>query len=108
MTDNDADCDLIGVQRTFIGPSDVEGYGLFVGEDVSLSRVYVGEYRGELVNENEAVERSLLYQAEGRSFLFDLTKCGIVDGLRLGNKVSNSISGSLFLRAKETWWCSLP
>lgn len=29
---------------------------------------------------------SLLYQTRNRSFLFDLTKIGIVDGLRIGNK----------------------
>ena len=76
----------------------------------------MGEYRGELINENEAQERrwaphtfqlritlrgkahdvsftnarphSLLYQTRQRSFLFDLTKLGVVDGMRLGNKVS--------------------
>ena len=31
---------------------------------------------------------SLLYQTRQRSFLFDLTKLGVVDGMRLGNKVS--------------------
>ena len=76
------------VIRTFIGPSDLEGYGLFVGEDASLARVYIGEYRGELTNEDEAVERATLYGVTGRSYLFDVTKCGVVDGLRLGNKVS--------------------
>ena len=44
-------------QRTFVAASDLEGYGLFVGEDCTANRVYVGEYRGELVNENEAQER---------------------------------------------------
>lgn len=78
------------MQRTFIGPSDLEGYGLFVGEDVQLSRIYIGEYRGELINEHEAQMRSLLYQTRARSFLFDVTQLGIVDGLRLGNKVGSA------------------
>lgn len=30
---------------------------------------------------------SLLYQGRDRSFLFDLTRSGIVDGIRLGNKM---------------------
>lgn len=72
--------------RTFIAPSELEGYGLYVGEDTNQARIYLGEYKGELINENEAVMRSLLYQSRGRSFLFDLTKLGIVDGIRLGNK----------------------
>lgn len=72
--------------RTFVAASDLEGYGLFVGEDFNLSRILIGEYRGELCNEHEAQMRSLLYQTRQRSFLFDLTKLGVIDGLRLGNK----------------------
>lgn len=45
------------IQRTFIATSELEGYGLFVGEDTNQIRVYLGEYKGELINENEAVMR---------------------------------------------------
>lgn len=44
-------------QRTFVAASDLEGYGLFVGEDYHLSRILIGEYRGELCNEHEAQMR---------------------------------------------------
>lgn len=42
-----------------------------------------------------SVSRSLLYQTRQRSFLFDLTKLSVVDGLRLGNKVSPSPGSGL-------------
>ncbi|KAK9900044.1 SET domain-containing protein [Cystobasidium minutum MCA 4210] len=88
---DDKKCRLMSLQddraiRTFISTSELEGYGLFIGEDTNQTRVYLGEYKGELINENEATMRSLLYQTRGRSFLFDLNKLGVVDGIRLGNK----------------------
>ena len=36
--------------------------------------------------------RSLLYNVRSRSFLFDITKLGVVDGLRLGDKVRFAMS----------------
>lgn len=75
-----------------MGPSDLEGYGLFAGEDVSAQNVHIGEYKGEVINEHEASMRGLLYGVRSRSFLFDLTRLGVVDGLRLGDKVCGAAS----------------
>ena len=33
------------------------------------------------------IQSSVIYQTRQRSFLFDVTKLGIIDGIRLGNKV---------------------
>lgn len=41
-------------QRTFIAASELEGWGLFVGEDAHLAKIYIGDYRGEVVNEHTA------------------------------------------------------
>jgi len=41
-------------QRTFIGNSDLEGWGLFIGEEANLPKLYIGDYRGEVINEHEA------------------------------------------------------
>ena len=60
-------------KRTFLGNSQVAGYGLFMGETVKTGE-YLGEYTGEIVSTDEADRRGRIYDKRGLSYLFDLNK----------------------------------
>lgn len=60
-------------KRTLLGISEVEGYGLFMGEGVK-AREYLGEYVGELISAAEAERRGAIYDLQGLSYLFSVNK----------------------------------
>ncbi|KAI9825846.1 MAG: hypothetical protein M1832_000787 [Thelocarpon impressellum] len=72
-------------KRTFLGHSQVAGYGLFMGEAVRAGE-YLGEYTGEVVSSDEANRRGRIYDKRGLSYLFDLNKAQVIDATRAGNK----------------------
>lgn len=56
-------------KRTLLGISEVEGYGLFMGEAVKAKQ-YLGEYVGELISAAEAERRGAIYDLQQLSYLF--------------------------------------
>ncbi|KAI5809847.1 hypothetical protein DFH27DRAFT_461038, partial [Peziza echinospora] len=72
-------------RRTLLGVSGVSGLGLFIGENVKKF-TFLGEYKGEIVTNDEAERRGKLYDKRGVSFLFNLNKTSVIDATRAGNK----------------------
>lgn len=60
-------------RRTLLGVSGVSGLGLFIGENVKKD-AFLGEYKGEIVSNEEAERRGKLYDKRGVSFLFNLNR----------------------------------
>ncbi|KAK9466885.1 hypothetical protein V1512DRAFT_207367 [Lipomyces arxii] len=73
-------------KRVIIGPSNVAGWGLFMGEPIKQDE-YLGEYKGELISQDEAERRGKLYDKRGVSFLFESSKDQCVDATRAGDKL---------------------
>ncbi|KAK9471592.1 uncharacterized protein V1510DRAFT_404071 [Dipodascopsis tothii] len=73
-------------KRTILGRSIVSGWGLFVGEPMRPDE-YLGEYKGELISQDEAERRGKIYDKRGVSFLFESTKDQCVDSMKAGNKL---------------------
>lgn len=65
--------------------SNVAGFGAFAGEDI-IKGDFVIEYTGELISQTEADERGKMYNETGTSYLFDLSKDYVVDGMFIGNE----------------------
>ncbi|KAK9448900.1 uncharacterized protein V1518DRAFT_416628 [Limtongia smithiae] len=73
-------------RRVIVGPSVVSGWGLFMGEPIKQDE-FLGEYKGELISQDEAERRGKIYDKRGVSFLFESTKDQCVDATRAGNKL---------------------
>ena len=73
-------------KKTILGHSVLAGMGLFMGEDVGKNE-FIGEYKGEVVTQDEAERRGKLYDKRGISFLFDINKSQAIDATRMGNKL---------------------
>ncbi|KAK7208054.1 hypothetical protein BZA70DRAFT_272803 [Myxozyma melibiosi] len=73
-------------KRVIAGPSNVSGWGLFIGEDMKQDE-YLGEYKGESISQDEAERRGKIYDKRGVSFLFESTKEQCIDATRAGNKL---------------------
>ncbi|KAI9640426.1 hypothetical protein NHQ30_011171 [Ciborinia camelliae] len=85
-------CQNIALQRgvtkkLVLGDSQLEGvgYGLFAAEPVKKGE-FLSEYAGEVISDNEAERRGLIYERKYMSFLFDLNQDMIVDAAHMGNK----------------------
>ncbi|KAK9263474.1 hypothetical protein V1519DRAFT_496124 [Lipomyces tetrasporus] len=91
IADNKQYCRNVNLQRglgkrVVVGPSNVSGWGLFMGESIKQDE-YLGEYKGELISQDEAERRGKIYDKRGVSFLFESTKDQCVDATRAGNKL---------------------
>jgi hypothetical protein len=73
-------------KRTLKGPSEVHGWGLFAGTDIRANE-YIGEYKGEVISEEESNRRGLVYHYRGIEYLFQLNKEQEIDSSRAGNKM---------------------
>ena len=73
-------------KRTLKGLSEVQGWGLFAGEDIAKNE-FIGEYKGEIVSKEEADRRGAVYHHRGLEYLFSLNKHQEVDSSRAGNKM---------------------
>ncbi|ESZ89774.1 hypothetical protein SBOR_9846 [Sclerotinia borealis F-4128] len=85
-------CQNIALQRgvnkkLILGKSQLQGvgFGLFTAEPIKKGD-FLHEYAGEVISENEANRRGVIYDRKYSSFLFDLNKEWIIDGARMGNK----------------------
>jgi hypothetical protein len=72
--------------RVVLGRSQVHGWGAFALKPVKKGDL-VGEYRGELVSQDEADRRGKIYDKLSCSFLFDLDDELVVDATRKGAKL---------------------
>jgi histone-lysine N-methyltransferase EZH2 len=57
-----------------MGHSDIQGWGLYMGEDVKTNE-FLGEYKGEIVSKTEGDRRGAVYHYRGIEYLFGLNKC---------------------------------
>lgn len=73
-------------KRTLKGPSEVHGWGLFAGTDIRAHE-FIGEYKGEVISEEESNRRGLVYHYRGIEYLFRLNKEQEIDSSRAGNKM---------------------
>ncbi|KAI9767146.1 MAG: hypothetical protein M1840_005935 [Geoglossum simile] len=72
-------------RRTLIGASKLAGYGLFMGEPAKAGE-FLGEYKGELISNDEAERRGVVYDVRGFSYLFNVNEDHVIDANRGGNK----------------------
>ncbi|GLE07467.1 hypothetical protein PINS_up017778 [Pythium insidiosum] len=74
-------------KRLRVGRSTMEGagWGLFVDEPVAKDE-FVIEYIGEMVTQEEAERRGVVYDKLNRSYLFNLDSETVIDATRKGNK----------------------
>ncbi|KAI9773030.1 MAG: hypothetical protein M1839_002231 [Geoglossum umbratile] len=72
-------------KRTLVGASKLAGYGLFMGEPTKAGE-FLGEYKGELISNDEAERRGVVYDVRGFSYLFNVNEDHVIDANRGGNK----------------------
>ena len=72
-------------KRTFMGQSDVYGFGLFAGERFEEGDL-VGIYSGQLIDARLADMIGRLYDATDRTYIFNVTESLVIDGGLLGSK----------------------
>lgn len=71
-------CTNVGIQRnmpkrTLLGSSEVNGFGLFAGEDIKRHE-FIAEYRGEIISAEESNRRGAVYDWRPANYLFKLNK----------------------------------
>lgn len=72
--------------KTLAGHSDVHGWGVFAALDIPKSEI-IGEYVGEVIEQQDAERRGRIYDETKYSFLFNITNNLALDSTRLGNKL---------------------
>lgn len=72
-------------KRTFIGKSDIHGFGLFAGERFEVGDL-VGIYSGQLIDTRLADMIGRIYDATNRTYIFNVTEALVIDGGLLGSK----------------------
>ena len=95
-------------RRTLKGKSDVQGWGLFAGEDMKKHE-YIGEYKGEVVGEKESDRRGAVYHHRGLEYLFNLNKGQEIDSSRAGNKmrfINNSCKPQIINVEAKKMFCN--
>lgn len=74
--------------KTIQAPSEVQGWGLFAGEDLD-KYAFIGEYKGEIISAgpwSESDRRGVAYHNGGLEYLFTINKEQEIDGSSFGNK----------------------
>ena len=95
-------------KRTLKSPSEVHGWGLFAGTDIRAND-FIGEYKGEVISEEESNRRGLVYHYRGLEYLFRLNRDQEIDSSRAGNKmrfINNSERPSTINVYAQTMLCN--
>lgn len=71
-------CCNVGIQKnlpkkTLLGHSELHGFGLYLGEDVK-AKDFLGEYKGEIITNEEADRRGTIYTHLKTCYLFTLSQ----------------------------------
>lgn len=72
-------------KRTFIGKSEVHGFGLFAGARFEEGDL-VGVYSGQVIDTRLADMIGRIYDATNRTYIFNVTETLVIDGGLLGSK----------------------
>ena len=75
--------------KTIQSPSEVQGWGLYAGEDLARY-AFIGEYKGEIVSAgdwSESHRRGVVYHNGGLEYLFTINQGQEIDGSSFGNKM---------------------
>ena len=67
-----------------VGISEIAGWGLFANEDIKKD-VLIGEYKGELINEDITNKRDKFKMYENSTYMFTLDNEYTVDSRKMGN-----------------------
>ena len=73
-------------QHLKISISEVSGWGVFALRKIPKG-LFISEYCGEMVSQEEAERRGKLYDYEHLSFLFNLNQDFVIDSTKKGNKM---------------------
>eukprot|EP01039_Chlorochromonas_danica_P008004 gene8004-8828_t len=72
-------------KKLLVRPSTIHGWGVFAGEAIEKGE-FVCQYVGEVISQEEAERRGIVYDKQNSSFIFNLNKCETIDAKRKGNK----------------------
>ena len=86
---NNDRCKNIQLQQNYeskliVGMSDIAGWGLFANEDIKKDSL-IGEYKGELINDEIVNKRDRFKDYERSTYMFKLDDEYTVDSRRMGN-----------------------
>ena len=87
-------------KKIAMGLSMVAGWGAFLMESAKKDD-FLGEYTGDLISDQEAERRGSVYDRQDKSYLFNLTKEGVLDANRRGNKLrfaNHSLNPNCFVK----------
>ena len=70
--------------KLIVGESKIAGWGLFANEDIGKDNL-IGEYKGELINDEIVSKRDRFKDYEGSTYMFKLDDEYTVDSRRMGN-----------------------
>ena len=74
-------------RRVLMGLSGVQGWGAFLGGPCVKKDDFLGEYCGELIDQEEADRRGRVYDRDDNSYLFNLNAEWVIDARQKGNKL---------------------
>ncbi|KAI9894776.1 MAG: Histone-lysine N-methyltransferase ezh1 [Vezdaea aestivalis] len=84
-------CNNISLQKgvhkpLLVGKSELTGNGAFIAVSGEVHD-FVGEYTGEIIDEQESQRRGRVYDAKGLSYIFTINKDSAIDASTFGTKV---------------------